>query len=73
MRQAAANDIIGGLQVKTACHLKNVHRISVRKFKEIGQKLFVKIQRPSKENGKVTNSGKLTNCKLAHAELVSEF
>jgi hypothetical protein len=74
MRQAAANDIIGGFKVKTECLLKYVHRISVHKLREIGQKLFVKIQRPSEEeNEKVTISGKLTNCKLAYAALVSEL
>jgi hypothetical protein len=74
MRQEAADDIIRGLTVTTEfANLKLSKRIRNTRLFEIGKKFFVRINRPSPTDGKMTLVGKLNSCQSAYTELLAEL
>ncbi|EFX83645.1 hypothetical protein DAPPUDRAFT_239731 [Daphnia pulex] len=73
VRQAAADDIIGGLTVTAEFpNSKLPKRIKNFRLNEIGRKYFVRINRPSDNNGNITLTGRLSSCQSAYAEIMGE-
>ncbi|EFX62759.1 hypothetical protein DAPPUDRAFT_269774 [Daphnia pulex] len=73
VRQAAADDIVGGLTVTAEfSNTKLPKRIKNFRLNEIGRKYFVRINRPSDNNGMITLTGRLSSCQSAYAEIMGE-
>jgi hypothetical protein len=71
VRQAAADDIVGGLTVTAEfSNSKLPKRIKNFRLNEIGRQYFVRINRPSDNNGMITLTGRLSSCQSAYAEIM---
>ncbi|EFX77358.1 hypothetical protein DAPPUDRAFT_106232 [Daphnia pulex] len=73
VRQATTDDIVRGLTVTAEFpNSKLPKRIKNIRLDEIGRKYFVRINRPSDNNGNITLTGRLSRSQSAYAEIMGK-